>query len=509
MLVACWASCAPPSSREPPSLFVGRATDAIALDPARITDSESAEVCDQIYEHLVRSRKGSTEIEPALATRWEVQDGRVFTFHLRPGVRFHDGSPFTADAVVFSFERQRDPHHPFHRNDFPYESLFKDIVSVEKIDPLTVRLVIKEAYAPFLANLSMFPMSIVSPQAVARFGDRFAEHPVGTGPFRFVEWSRGERITLEAYDEYWGGRPRLDHLAFVPVPDPRQRLVKLEGSAIGIAENLAPQDFQFVTLHPELRTIAVAGHNVSYLAMNTRHPPFDDLRVRRAVALAIDKSAIVKLVYQGQAEVATGPLAPSMWGHLERKAQPPVPAQARALLAAALYDHARTPKLFVPATPRPYLPSPLRVARMIAQNLHDVGMDVELVVNPIDDHLKATAAGEHDLCLLGWTADNGDPDNILYTLFDSDNAEPGTARNLSFFTDSALDGILERAQETLDRAQRTALYRQAQEIVASQVPLLPIAHANLVVAYRRSVQGLWLPPNGTLQFRDVTLSERP
>lgn len=491
------------------TIVVGRPADAIGLDPARVTDGESAEVCEQIFEHLVRFRHGSTEIEPALAESWTVSaQGTEWTFRLRRGVRFHDGSRLDADAVVFSFDRQRDARHPFHRGDFTYwESTFRNIVRVEKVDPLAVRIVIERPYAPFLANLAMFPVSIVSPTAVARWGEEFARHPVGTGPFRFVEWVPGERITLTANREYWGGAPQVANLVFVAIHDARQRLVALEGGAIDVAEGLAPQDVQFINLHPELRTERLAGNNVSYLAMNTQRPPFDDVRVRRAINYAIHKAPIVKLVYQGLAVPATGPLAPSVWGHVDLPPYPYDPEQARRLLVEAKYDHRLRPKLYVMSTSRRYLPAPEQVARIIVSNLHDVGIDVELIVNPMDAHLRATSNGEHDLCLRGWSGDNGDPDNFLYRLLDSDNAEPGTASNISFFRNLALHGLLRWAQESPNRSERAQYYAKAQQIVHDEAPWVPLAHSEVVVAMRRKVVGFAIEPSATLSFRGVRFEE--
>jgi len=500
----------PPAGEQ--ALLVGRPSDAIALDPARINDSESVEVCEQIFETLVRTGPRG-DIEPALATSWDVSpDGTAWTFHLRPGVRFHDGTELDAAAVVFSFERQRDPSHPYHAPDFAYEPLWRNVVGIAALDRRTVRITIERAYAPFLADLSTFAAAIVSPAAVRRFGDEFRFHPVGTGPFRFVEWSRGERITLAANERWWGGAPTLRHLVFVTVSDPRQRLVALEGGAIDVAESLAPQDLQFIALHPELATEQVAGNNVGYLAMNVTHPPFDDVRVRLAVALAIQKAPIVKLVYQGLAVPASGPLAPSTWGRIALPVERYDPERARALLVEAGFRggvRGRTrPKLYVTSTPRPYMPAPERVGRMIQQDLHDVGMDVDLVVQKLDDHLRATSNGEHDLCLLGWSGDNSDPDNFLYNLFHSDNAERGTARNLSFFRDGQLDGILQWAQESLARDRREQYYGEAQRILADKVPWVPIAHAEIVVARRRSVRGLSLEPSSVLRFDRVTVEAR-
>lgn len=516
-LLACLLCLAPACKRGAAAgdttLLVGRAADVIGLDPARVTDAESVEVAEQIFEHLVRSERGTSDVEPELATYWSCNEaGTEWTFHLRPGVRFHDGTPLDAGAVVFSFERQRNPRHPYHVSDFAYEALFRDVQRIEAVDPLTVRIVIAQPYAPFLANLSMFPMSIVSPTAVARWGDSFRAHPVGTGPYRFVEWSRGERVTLEANPAYWGGAPAVRHLAFVPVREPRQRLLALEGGAIDVAENLAPQDLQFVLLHPALATERVAGYNIGYLAMNLTHPPFDDLRVRRAVALAIRKDPIVKLVYQGLAVQATGPLSPPMWGRVEPEPLPPDPAQARRLLAEAGVLPGKDgrprrppPRLYVMSTPRSYMPDPERVARMVAQDLHDVGLDVTVVVSDFTTQLRAVESGEHDLCLLGWIADNGDPDNVLYTLFHSDNTQIGVASNTSFVHDADLDRLLRGAQASLDRGRRQRYYAEAQRIVADRALWVPLAHSEIVVARRRSVRGLWLPPTATLYFERVTL----
>lgn len=498
--------CAPqrPATEQP--LLVGRAADAIALDPARVTDSDSSEVTEQIFDHLVRYKPDSTEIEPALAESWEKSaDGRVWTFHLRKNVRFHDGTPFDADSVVFSFDRQRDPRHPYHQEDFTYwENYFRNIQSVEALDTYTVRIALERPYAPFLSNLAMFPVSIVSPSAVKKWGPEFARHPVGTGPFRFVEWSPGERIMLAANPNYWGGAPQIQHLVFVVIRDPRQRLVALEGGALDVAENLSPEDLQFVALHPELRLVHIAANNVGYLAMNTQHPPFDDVRVRRAVNYAINKTAIVKLLYQGLGRPATSPVPPSMWGHVDEDIYHYDRAMAMKLLAEAHYvQPQKRPKLYVMDTPRHYMPAPETMARIIQHNLRDVGMDVEIVVNDFDTHVRLTQNGVHDLCLLGWSADTIDPDNFLYVLFDPENAEPGVARNLAFYKNAELHGILSWAQESSDRAERMRYYKKAQDLIAHDAPWVPLAHGEVVLAARGNLSSVRVHPSGNVYFQPV------
>ena len=505
-VAAAAIGCAPDTPMGDAPVLVGRASDALALDPARIGDAESAEVTEQIFDHLVRYRPGSAEIEPSLAESWtQSGDGRSWTFKLRRNVRFHDGTPFDADSVVFSFDRQRDPHHPFHQADFSYwENNFRYIQAVEALDSSTVRITIERPYAPFLSNLAMFPVSIVSPAAVRKWGAEFARHPVGTGPFRFVEWSPGERIMLAANPNYWGGAPKIQHLVFVAIRDARQRLVALEGGAIDVAETLSPEDLQFVALHPELTLLREAANNVGYLAMNTTHPPFDDVRVRRAVNYAINKNAIVKLIYQGLAQPATTPVPAAMWGHVDEPLYHYDRAMAMKLLAEAHYKRpARRPKLYVMDTPRDYMPAPETVARIIQHNLRDVGMDVEIVVNDFNTQVRLTQNGVHDLCLLGWTADTIDPDNFLYVLFDPENAEPGTARNLAFLKNGELHGLLSWAQESSDRGERERFYKKAQDLIAREAPWVPLAHSEAVVAARASLGGLRVHPAGTLYFQPV------
>ncbi|MEK6608797.1 MAG: ABC transporter substrate-binding protein [Myxococcota bacterium] len=508
LALALLAGCEPTGPSGVPAdrtLTVALAVDPISLDPADVTDAEAVYVTEQIFEHLVRYKPGTTEIEPALATSWdESEDGTAWTFHLRPGVRFHDGVPLDADAVVFSLERQRDPAHPQRCKTCPYwESIFRNIQRVEKVDAMTVRLVIDRPHAPFLANLAMAAVSIVRPSAGSRPGaGAFATQPVGTGPFRFVRWIQRDRLVLEANESYWDGAPRIRHLVFRIVPDARARLVGLESGAIDVAQNLDPSDLRFVPLHPDLRTYRAAGVNVAYLAMNTRRPPWNDVHVRRAVNHAINREAIVKLIYQGFAKLANGPLPPSMWGYRAGRGYDYDPARARALLGEARPSFAKTPRLLVMDSPRPYLPSPERVARIVARNLADVGVPVEIAVLPWEEYRRRIGIGDHDLCLYGWIGDNGDPDNFLYVLLDRDNAAP-PALNVAFYDNAELHGLLVWGRETSERAERERLYQRAQEIIEEEAPWVPLAHAEVTVAARKEVRGIVVDPDATSDYARV------
>ncbi len=496
-------------SPRPDTLIVGRVADAISLDPARITDNESVEVCEQIYDTLLEYHPGSDTIEPGLATDWRVsEDGRVWTFDIRRGVTFHDGTPLSAHAVVFSFERQRDDGHPHHHDDFAYwRNSYRNVESVRATDDYTVEITIDRRYAPFEATLAMFPVGIVSPAAVAEHEGDFATRPVGTGPFSFASWE-GDRIVLERNEDYWGRAPEIERLIFQTIPDGRQRLVALESGAIDLAYSIPPEELQFVELHPQLRLHRRSANNVAYMAMNTQRPPFDDVRVRRAVNHAVNKEPIVELMYQGLATAADGPLPPGQWGHSPVTARYPYdPTRARELLADAAADGAFEAGgrygLYVPSTPRPYLPDPAGVARVIRANLADVGIDTELVMQPFADHRRDVQAGRHDFGLFGWVGDNGDPDNFLHVLFDRENTIPGLARNIAFFRDREVSELLVRGQRAQERERREAIYGRVQELIALRAPWLPIAHSQVVVAARQDVAGVLLSPTSHVHFDRV------
>ncbi|MBI4229831.1 MAG: hypothetical protein HY608_03245 [Planctomycetes bacterium] len=299
------------------TLRFARGSDSTKLDPADITDGESALVTENLFEGLVRYTREGVDVEPALATGWEVDPtGTVWTFALRERALFHDGTPVDAAAVVFSFERQRDPGHP-HAPAAPvyWRDQFADVERVEAIDPRTVRFTLKRPFAPFLTNLAMFSAGIVSPIAFERAQTPFERNPVGSGPFRFVSWSVNDRIELEAFGGHWEGRPACDRVTILTIPDNATRLVALREGSIHGMKGINPQDLDEVRADPTLRLLEQPGMNVAYLACNTMRPPLDDPLVRRSIARAIDKEAIRDLVYRGNAVVARSVLPPTLWAH--------------------------------------------------------------------------------------------------------------------------------------------------------------------------------------------------
>jgi peptide/nickel transport system substrate-binding protein len=489
--------------RDPGALVVAQARDIYGLDPVRVIDNESIEVGELLFEGLVRWKPGTTDITPGLAAAWEVSpDGKRWTFHLRDQVTFHDGSPLDAAAVVFSFQRLLDAHHPsfIPGDDGNYwRGLFKVVTHVTAVDRSTVAIDIERPYAPLLGLLAMYP--IVSPAAVSRWGEQFPRHPVGTGPYQFESWAPGEQVVVRRFESYWGKPPELSQIVFRVVVDARQRLVDLESGSVDLATAVLPDEQSFVELHPDLELHHTPGNDVSYLAFNMTRPPFDDLRVRRAINYGVNKDPIVKLAYQGRAVAADGPLPPTQWGYHEPKLRYPHDlVTAKKLLAEAMaarhLDPGATYTLYAPIEPRPYFAQPERVARFLQAELAQLGIKTEIRLQTFQQHTATVQAGQHDLALFGWIGDTGDPDNFLYVLFHSDNAVAGQAQNISFYRDPGVDKLLIEAQSTADEATRTGLYRVVQDRIAEDAPWVPIAHSELVVAGRAELRDVVMSPLG-------------
>ena len=343
-----------PSPKDGTLVFL-RGNDSVKLDPGDSTDGESSKVIEQVYDTLLRFKPGSIEVEPSLAASWEHDEARtLWTFHIRDGVRFHDGTPCDGAAVVNAFERQRDPAHPHHYDDAEF-AYWKDLFGfVERVEPgegpLDVVFRLNEPAPPFfLAMLAAFNTSIPSPANLDKGALAARRSPVGTGPFRFSSWDPGVEIRLERNDDWWGDKPALETVRFLVSADPTVRSRRLlSAEQADLIDNIAPQTLGALEAASDVVVVREPGLNMAYLSMNTTKAPFDDVRVRQAVQLAIDKTRIVRAAYQGVAQEATSPVPPTVFGHnaaLQPVADHSTPeghakaiAAAKKLLREAGYD---------------------------------------------------------------------------------------------------------------------------------------------------------------------------
>lgn len=501
------ASCTHPSAkhdREAGGTFIfGKGRDATRLDPADTTDGESSIVTEALFDKLVHFQADSTALEPGLATSWEIsEDGKSYTFHLRQGVHFHDGTPFDAEAVKINFDRQRKP---LEGQQFEFwQSFFEPVVdTVTVLDPHTVRVTLKETDATFLSNLAMFSMGIVSPKALDTYGADVARHPVGTGPFRFVTWAPNQKIVLEANPDYWGGRPYLDKLIFKPIPENAVRLLELEVGAIHGMNGLNPDDTARVEANPELTFLQGPGMNIGYLAMNNDRSPFDQVKVRQALNHAIDKQALLKAFFaDGRlGEVAKNPMPPMLWGYNDAIQDYSYdPEGAKQLLAEAGYPQGFEMELWALPVVRPYMPQGQRVAEAIQSDLAKVGIRARITSYEWGTYLDKLGKGDHQAALIGWIGDNGDPDNFLFNLLGAVNARKGGSTNYAFYRGEKANQLLLRARQVPDLAERTRLYLEAQEVIHRDAPWVPLFHAKQIAAVRSNVRGFSLHPTGKIHF---------
>jgi peptide/nickel transport system substrate-binding protein len=507
---------------------------AISLDVDHLDPGNTSilQVVDNIFEGLVKYKAGTTSIQPCLATSWEISaDGKEITFHLRKRVKFQDGTDFNADAVVFSFARQYDPNHPYHQYGewFMWRYMFSDIKVVKKIDDYTVKLILKRPNVSILTSLALYNVSIVSPTNAEKYkGDAF-KNPCGTGPFKFVEWVKDDHITLEANEDYWRERASLDKLIFKVIPNPSARFMALEVSEVQGMEYPDPADFDRMKANKDLVLMTQPGMNVGYLAMNTGYgyidenenrirdldleplvktpgyfEPLTKKKVRQAINMAIDKQSIVDNIYMGTAIKATNGMPPFMLGYNDDIEDYPYdPERAKELLAEAGYPDGFEVTLHVMPVSRPYMFDPPKIGEAIQSYLAAVGINVKLYQVDWGTYLQEIEAGNHQMCLLGWIGDNGDPDNFMNILYGTNSASIGIAGNRAFYISDTAQELLSAALATYDDEKRATYYKKVQEMIHEDAGWVYLVHSTQNMVFRNNIKGFILSPTGREFFYPV------
>ncbi len=463
------------------TLVVGTLTNAVTLEPHQATDLVGAEIVASVCETLVRVRPGSLRPEGALATTWATADRRVWTFTLREGVRFHDGTAFDADAVVGNVEH------------LARERAFEG--RAERIGPHVVQITLERPNAALLSTLSQPFFSIQSPRRLEGPGSQL---PVGTGPFRLVRARRGH-VELGAFDDYWGGVPRLRRLEFRRLPDADALTRALAAGAVDVSSAIEHGRVAELRATAHVTLDSQSGLNLGYLALNNERPPFDDVRGRLAVARAIDRAEIVGDLLEGHGEPAQTPLPPLLFGYDGRSREIRLDRErARRLLARAGRPNGLEATLTVSAAPRAYLPEPRRLAELIQQDLAQIGLRVRIrEVDTWSEHVGLTSRGEYDMALLGWQADTPDPNDFLAALLGSEAI--GTTNRCRYRSEK-MDLLLKRARMESAPRSRLSLYHQAQELFQEEMPFVPLYHASVFTAHREEVRGLIVGPTGLLRY---------
>ncbi len=447
------------------TLTLALEADFASLDPLRVTALVERQVGLAVMDPLFDiDEKG--RVKPVLATGFEAIDGgKTYRIFLREGVKFHDGTVFDADAVVFNIERVRDP-----KNACRCIANLDSIESVKAIDARTVEFTLNRPDAVLPAILSDAAGLMVSPTALRADEKAIAKRPIGTGPFILKEWQQGHKIILERNPNYWvKDQPYLDRVVMLPLANEETRQSGLISGTIDVIESPSPRFVREARANKKLKVLTGAGLGTTFLKMNTRNEPFDDVRVRRAVAYATDRALFIKAIYEDQYPIADSLIGPGMWAHAAVKNFPKYdPAQAKKLLA----EYGKPVSFVLGITPTPHN---ALAAQALQEMWKEVGINVQIKQVEQARFIRDALTHNFQMSLFRW-AGRPDPDLNLYRAFHSKFANE-TSSNYTQFTNKKMDELLERGRMTLDQAERQKIYDDASTLLADEVPYLFLFYA--------------------------------
>ncbi|RED45817.1 ABC transporter substrate-binding protein [Aestuariispira insulae] len=495
-------------AQTPPNvLIVGQIAEPKSLDPHAVTAVNDFRILMNVYDGLVRYKDGTLQVEPALAESWTIsEDGKTYTFKLRDGVKFHDGSALTAEAVKFNFDRMLDENHPYHETGpFPLSFFFSTIENVTAKDALTVEFQLSAPYAPFLSNLAYPTGLIVSPEMVKQHGKDFGRNPSGTGAFKFAEWESNAKVVVVRNDDYWDGAPKLEAVVYRPITDANTRVAEMLSGGIDMMVEVPPDNVATFADDATFLMHEQAGPHVWFLILNAKEGPLADKRVRQAVNYAIDKTALVNNVLQGTAEVAAGPTPPAFsWAYNDSlQPYPYDPEKAKSLIKEAGHDGAEL--TFYVTEGGSGMLDPIPMGAAIQADLAKVGLNVKIETyewNTFLGKVNPGLEGKADMAEMAWMTN--DPDTLPYLALRTDAWPDKGGFNSGYYSNPKVDELLEAARSSTDQAERAKLYKQMQEIVREDAPWAFIANWKQNAATSSRVEGFALQPSFFLILRDVT-----
>lgn len=479
---------------------------------------------EAIYNRLIDFIPGTTDLRPALAERWDIsEDGKTYTFHLRQGVKFHTTDWFTptrtfnADDVVYSLTRQLDEKSPWYKTAaqgwyYAQAMNFKSLIeSVNKIDDYTVEIKLTQPEAPFLADMAMGFTSILSKEYATQLEATGAlrdmdTKPVGTGPFVFKRYNKDQIIRYQANDEYFRGRPKIDQLIFSIATDASVRLQRLKAGECDVMLYPSPQDWAQIESNPNLNLIKGNALTTSYMPLNVLKPPLDNKLVRKALAIAVDRPNLVKVVTAGAAIPASNPYPESQWSYNNDLPKFELNVEeAKKLLAQAGYPDGFDLELWVRPGTSGSNPNPKLTAEMIQADYRKIGVNVDIKTIEWGELLRSLREGGHMTAVLGWASDNGDPDNFLANNFSCSGVVDGG--NYARWCNEDFEKLIKEARTNSDLATRTELYKQAQAIFNEEVPWVTLFHPLNAIATSKKVTGVVASPLTLNSYADADIVE--
>ncbi len=475
------AAIASPAPSVAEVIRLGADVDAGTLDPRVQRDTTAYRVNNLLYDGLVQLDADLKPV-PSLAVGWENPEPTVWIFRLRDGVKFHDGSDFSAEDVVYTFETILDPELKAR-----FRSLYTPIAKIEAVDRLTVRIELSEPYAPLLSYMDLG----IVPKAYVEGGGDLSNKPIGTGPMKLASWARGSKIVLEPFADYWGGMPKADGFEFVVVADNTSRAQAFEAGDLDIIQSpLSPQDIQRLGAMDDIGKSIMGGVGITYLNFNTAAEPLDDPAMRRALAMLVDQDTITNAIYEGVDQVATSILLPSSWAYTDTIKQPGFdPAGAKAALADlgwtdsdgdGVLDKDGKP-LTIEISTHSEDPNRIQAVEFIQATFKQNGIDATVSIADWPAFFPSVQGGKYQIALLGWL-NIVDPDRLMFAQFGT-----GAGQNYGKYSNPRVDTLLQTGRSSLDRAKRIEAYREAATIITEEVPYYVISYQGYQVFYGKDV----------------------
>lgn len=476
-------------SKRETTIVLAHDNDITGLIPFEHANMPTGRVEDILYNRLFDYDE-DMNIVPVLAESYEMMDGdKTLRIKIKKGVRFHNGDELTAEDIAFGFKFWRDAKVKAHMID-----------AVDKavaVDRYTVDVKLKYPYSPLLGNI-VAGYSAVSKRAITEDPD-YRNNPVGTGPYRFVEWLPSDRVVVEAFGDYFQGRPEVDRLIYVPVVEVSSRTMGLEAGDLQISYEVDPVDRETIEESDDLEYEEVPGTRISYVILNTNKELLNDVRVRRAIALAIDREGIISAVLMGAGRVADSLVPPQIFGYSPgiEPIRQDIEEAKRLLREAGIEEGTKISLLTADRGAN------LSTAQIIQANLREIGLDLEVDIVEWGTYLEYSAQGRHEIALGGWSTGTGDADYALYPLLHS--SAFGSQGNRSFYSNKEVDDLLDEARSNMNREKRLTNYRKIQEIVREEMPVIPLYYGITNIARGSHVSGIRMSADGRHNMHNLRL----
>ena len=474
------------------TLTWAQGADVTSLDPHQGKETPAVQVNTQIFDTLVTVDPETNEVVPQIAESWEQTDDQTYVFKIREGIKFHDGSDLTAEDVKFSLDRAR--------NSAAVSYIVNFIEEVTVDDDHTVTVKTTAPYAPTLRNLAI-PFAAIVPKAVVEADENaFIQNPVGSGPYKFVEWNHGDHVTLKAFDDYYAGKPETENLIMKVIPETSQRTIALETGEVDLAYDLAVNDIPKVNSDDKLTVYEIPSLTCWYVSMNMNKKPFDNPKVREAMSMAIDRQTIIDTINAGSGQTADAIIAPAVFGYYSTGVKEYNPTKAKELLAEAGYPNGFSTTLWVNDNQ-----SRIEMCQAMQAMLLEVGVQCNLEVLEFGSFISRTTAGDHDLAYFGWTTSSGDADYSYYSLEHS--TQQGAAGNRSFLADPDVDKLIEEARSNTNEEERKELYKELAIKLDEINNNIPVYYSSINVGANKKVEGFVMDANGYHSLEKVKVAQ--